>query len=105
MNISSKQIIILIVLSIVISVNGRIRHSNKKNSFDEMCNNIAINKTNGYEIYNCLNGNNNIDCKTLENYNDFILIRNECIKDYNIHYSKAILIVLFIWIMLGFICN
>lgn len=113
MNVYKKILIIIISFSLINSVESNIRHSyskmylkNIKKSFINICNNYALNQTNNYDIYNCLiNHNNNDDCKNLNNYNDFIIIRNDCIKHHKGSFGMVIFMTLISWCLIGFCCN
>lgn len=106
-----KQIIILIGFLMIVSVEGNLRYSyaknymrNAKKSFINICNKIALNETNNNDIYNCLIENNN-NCENLENYSNFIKIRNNCITEINSTCGMTIIILILSWIIIGLLCH
>lgn len=107
----NKLVIILIGFLMIVSVEENLRYSyaknyvrNAKKSFINICNKIALNETNNNDIYNCLIENNN-NCQNLENYSNFITIRNNCITEINSNCGMSIIIVIFSWIMIGILCH
>jgi len=109
MNIYKQFIIIIIAFSMIISVESNFRNSysrmyakNNKRSIINACNRIALNQTNEIEIYNCLNENNN--CENLNNYEEFIIIRNNCIKEMNNTQGMILLIIIILWALLSIPC-
>lgn len=110
MNFYKKSLLIIISFSLIISIESNIRHSyskmyikNMKKSFINICNKYALNQTNNYEIYDCII--NNDDCKNLNNYNDFIIIRNDCIKYHKSSLGFTVFIILIAWALIGLCCN
>lgn len=70
------------------------------------CNLEASKKTNNkYNIYNCITDKNNKTCHLLDNYNKFIIIRNECILNYHNELTKGILISILFWLLIAICCG
>lgn len=106
MNIS-KQIIMLIGFSLIVSVQSNLRYSygkyyskNIKKSIINNCNKIALDKTNDYDIYKCII-NNNPNCSDYKNYSNFIDVKNKCIKEFNNYIQMTLCIVILSWIIIG----
>ena len=106
MNIS-KQIIIFIGFTLIVSVQSNFHNRyaksyvrNIEKSIIRNCNKFALNKTNDYDIYNCIS-NNNANCADFKNYTNFINIKNECIKNIRSYNGMSILIVVFSWLFIS----
>lgn len=67
------------------------------------CNKYAMEKTNNKKIYDCIINKNN-SCHLIDNYNEYNLIKNECIKTYRNECNLGILITLMMWIIFA-ICG
>lgn len=102
-----KSFIIFFLVLIVSVETRRVFPSNymknMHNSINFICNKEAFIATNNIELYNCLNSNNVVECKQMNNYNEYMNINNTCIKKYNTEFLYGILISVVIWISIGFI--
>jgi len=71
-------------------------------SINRMCNKEAFITTNNLELFNCFNSNNVLECKLLNNYDEYMKIKYTCIKKYQDVFSYGILISIVMWILVGF---
>ena len=107
-----NSLTLLIAFSIIVSVEtigrnpfGKTYVSNMEKSIMNICNKMALNKTSNYDVYNCIIDKNNKSCSSLNNYNQFITIKNECIKDIHSQCGASIFIILISWTLIGIIVN
>lgn len=104
------QMIILIAFLLTISIEANTMFSYTKNyarkvkkGIKNYCNKFALNKTNNYDIFNCLN--NNMNCNKLKNYDEYIIFRDNCITNYNNNYAMSSLFVLSGFLFIGLLNN
>lgn len=98
-------IIAAFLISIVVIDARRILPTNyMKNlnkSINGFCNKEALLITKNYEIYDCLIKNNINDCKNINNFDDYINTKNNCINKKNNEIAYGILISLLLWVIIG----
>jgi hypothetical protein len=99
-----KAIIIISLLSN--TVDSRYHHKFMRNYISNIqkniyyrCNNEALKKTNNIDVYNCFINKNN-SCHLINNYNDFNLIKKECVKNYINDFNMGILISIILWVII-----
>ena len=110
----SKIVIGLIALLFIISVEANARLSYGKycvrtmeKSINKNCIKFALNKTNDAELSKCFieNDNNFSECNYLKNYNIFIINKNNCITNIHAYQGMYVLVILVLWIIIGFVCK
>ena len=99
-----KAIIIISALSNI--VDSRYNHKFMRNHISNIqknvyyrCNNEALKRTNNIDVYNCII-NKNKSCHLINNYNDFSLIKKECVKMYINDFNMGILISIILWVII-----
>lgn len=105
-----KQIAFLIVISFitvethVCTAFSRNYLRNIENNIRYRCNLFAYNKTNNQDIFNCIKYKYT-NCHLLENYSDYIKIRNECINTHHSECGMGVAVFIMIWVFVGIITN
>lgn len=77
---------------------------NIRKNINIICNKEAYLITNYTDIYNCMNNNSN-NCMYIENYKEYINIKNNCVKKYNDEINIGIIITIISWLMISLLIN
>lgn len=97
-------LISVIIISGVMTTDGRnVQMRNYMKNLDKdiinYCNYQAILKTNSEDSYNCMISNG--DCSHIDNFTEYMKIRNNCIKEKKNSFMSGILCALVLIILMG----
>ena len=97
-------VIIIIIIITTYFVDARNNHmknymKNLNKNIVSYCNNQAHLKTKSEESYNCMISNN--DCSHIDNFTEYMNIRNECIKEKRNSFTIGLLYALLLIIFMG----